>query len=152
MKHVVIEREPVEPHEALAALRRSRRKVLDRTDCPPQWSAVFAGLLSGVVAAQALPTAWFYAVVGVVLLGVLVTALVMRARKGVFVNGWRAGATRGVAMAIFAVYMTIYTTTLWLKIELGVWFAPLIGAAVLFPLAWYGSRRWMQVYRRELAA
>ena len=144
--------EPFEAAAALAAMRDSRARIAAKNVCPPWRHALFAGALSGVVAAQAAPMRVFFAIVAAILVGAIAVFLVMRARQGVFINGWRAGATRGVSLAIFGVYMAIYTTTWWLKLERGLWAAPLVGAAVLFPLAWYASRRWMQVYRAELAA
>ncbi len=146
-----IDREPMDAAATLAAVRESRTRIADANACPPWRHALFATLISGVVAAQAAPTRVFFALLAVLFVGLIAMFVVQRARKGVFINGWRAGATRGVSAAIFAVYMAIYTTTWFLKSERGLWVAPLIGAAILFPLAWYASRRWMQVYRRELA-
>ena len=143
--------EPAGAADALEAMRSSRARLMQNA-CPPWRHALFAGLMSGVVAAQAAPVRVFFALMGVGLLGAVVFAGVMRLRKGMFVNGWRAGATRGVSLAIFGVYMAIYTTTWWLRIERGLWAAPLAGAVILFPMAWYASRRWMQVYRAELQA
>lgn len=146
-----LSRDPVDAAASLAAMRQSRANILKRNDCPPWRHALFAAGLSSVVAAQAAPIELFYAYCGLVMLAVAAIYVVQKARKGVFINGWRAGATRGVSMAIFCVYLAIYTLTWWLRLERGMWVAPLIGAAILFPMAWYASRRWMQVYRRELA-
>ena len=141
--------EPMRASDALAAMRASRAKVM-QSACPPWRHALFAGLMSGVVAAQALPVHAFFAVMAGVFAGLIVFAVWLRTRKGVFVNGWRAGATRRVSLAIFATYIVIYTTTWWLREERGLWVAPLVGAAVLFPIVWVLHRRWIQVYRAEL--
>ena len=144
--------EPMGAADALAAMHASRARVMRAAECPPWRNALFAGVMSGVVAAQALPVRLFFAVVAAVVVGVLALALVMRARKGVFVNGWRTGATRRVSLAIFGAYMTVYTLTWWAREERGLWVAPLVGAAVLFPIIWALHRRWMRVYRAELPA
>ncbi|CAN5207975.1 hypothetical protein BH09PSE2_BH09PSE2_17030 [soil metagenome] len=133
-------------------MRASRARVLERNACPPWRHAVFAGLMAGVVAAQAAPERVFFALLAVLFVGMGLFYVVTKARRGVFINGWRAGATRSVSLAIFGVYMAIYSLTWWLKVEHGLWVAPLIGAAVLFPFAWYASARWMQVFRKEMAA
>ncbi len=143
--------EPMRPADALAAMRASRAKVLANA-CPPWRHGLFAGLMSGVVAAQALPVHVFFAVLGVVLVGLVVFAFWWRARKGVFVNGWRAGATRRVSLAILGTYMAVYTATWWAREERALWVAPLVGAAVLFPIVWALHRRWIEVFRAELAA
>ena len=143
--------EPTGAADALAAMHASRARVLEEA-CPPWRSALSASLMSGVVAAQALPVHVFFAVMGAVFVGLLAFGLWWRRRRGVSINGWRAGATRRVSLAIFAVYMAIYTTTWWLREERGLWVAPLVGAAVLFPVAWYASRRWSQAFRAEMRA
>ena len=143
--------DPLGAADALAAMRASRAKVLQGA-CPPWRHALLAGLMSGVVAAQAAPAKVFFAVMGVVFVGLIAFALVWRARKGVFVNGWRAGATRRVSLAILTAYMTVYTITWWLRTERGLWVAPLVGAAVLFPVLWTLSRRWNTAFRADLAA
>lgn len=144
--------EPLRASDALAAMHASRAKVMKAAECPPWRHALFAGLMSGVVAAQALPVRLFFGVIAVVIVGVLVLAVVMRARKGVFINGWRTGATRRVSLAIFGVYMAVYTISWWAREERGLGAAPLVGAAVLFPVVWALHRRWMRVYRAEHAA
>lgn len=144
--------EPLDPAAALAAMRTSQAAILKRNECPPWRHALFAGLLSSVVAAQAAPEPVFFGYIACVMLAVIGIVAVERARNGMFINGWRPGATRGVAVGIFGVYLAIYSLTWWLKLDRGRWVAPLIGGAVLFPMAWYASRRWMQVYRRELQA
>ena len=141
--------EPFDPAGALAAMRASQAKATANL-CPPWRHALFAGLMSGVVAAQAAPIEVFFAMIAVVMAALGVVYVVSKARKGVFINGWRAGATRRVSLAIFGVYLAIYTLTWWLKMERGLWIAPLVGGVVLFPIAYYASWRWMQVYRQEL--
>lgn len=142
---------PIEPADALAAMHASRAQLLLKA-CPPWRHAVLACLMSGTVAAQALPVKVFFAVMAVVFVSLIVFAVWWRARKGLFINGWRAGPTRRVSLAIFVIYMAVYTPSWLLREEHGLWVAPLIGAAVLFPIAWYASRRWRQVFQAELAA
>lgn len=138
--------------QSLAAMRASRAHILKKNECPPWRHAVFAAGLSSVVAMQAAPVKVFYGYCAFLFVAVAVIYGVQKARNGVFINGWRAGATRGVSLAIFGVYMAIYSLTWWLRLDHGSRIAPLIGGAVLFPLAWYASHRWMQVYRREMKA
>ena len=82
--------DPMRASDALAAMRASRAKVM-QSACPPWRHALFAALMSGTVAAQALPVHVFFAVMALVFAGLVVFAIWMRAKKGVFVNGWRAG-------------------------------------------------------------
>ena len=99
--------EPLRASDALAAMHASRAKVMRAAECPPWRHALFAGLMSGVVAAQALPMHVFFALMAVVFVGLIVSALWMRARKGLFINGWRA-ALFPVVWALHRRWMRLY--------------------------------------------
>lgn len=143
--------EPFHAADDLAAMRASRARLLDKP-CPPWRHALFAGAMSAAVATQALPPPWNLGAVAVLVAAVIALAVWMRARRGVFINGLRAGATRPWAAAALGVYMADYTACLWLRDVDGQWAAPLFGAAVLFPVAWWFSRRINAAYRAEMRA
>jgi len=69
---------------------------------------------------------------------------------GVSVLGFTPKRARWVAFALGLALLVIILTALALKVRAGLWWAPLAGAPVAAAAAYFASRRWMEVYRREL--
>ena len=136
--------------EALEATQAARARLASAADCPPWRQAAFGGLMGGVVAAQAAPEGWPIVLEG--LLAVAAGGLYVydRARKGVWLNGYRAGATRKVTFAMLAAFFLIYAGAVYLKFSHGLWWAPLAGGAAMAGVGVLASRRWSRAYRAEV--
>ena len=135
---------------ALAAMRESRERLAQAVDCPPQRHLAFAGLLGTLVAAQAAPPLIGIAIEMLVLVGILAVIAWDRRRTGMFINGYRAGATRFVTFALLAFALTSLCLGIWLKEDEHVAWAPLALGALVAVVAYYASALWQRIYLREL--
>jgi hypothetical protein len=84
------------------------------------------------------------------MLVVLGVYAVDRARKGVWLNGYRAGATRKVTFGLLGVFLVIYTASVAAKWGLHLAWAPLLGGAVMVPVGYLASRAWSRTYGAEM--
>jgi hypothetical protein len=79
--------------------------------------------------------------------------MVLRARRrGVFVNGYRAGPARPLALGLAALFVLADAAGAWLKAEAGLSWAPILAGLLLAPFAVLLSRAAQDAYRRELKA
>ena len=78
-------------------------------------------------------------------------AIIGRKRMGFFVNGYRKGRTRRVAITLLVIIETIYLSSLWLKIEQHVGWAPIVAGAIIVPIIAIAMKRWQDAYRSDLA-
>jgi len=146
-------RETISPAEARAALDSAgaaRAQLAALGMCPPwrhaAFGAVFAVLIGSIgisATAQMIGTASVLVMVGL---------LVMhdRRRYGVFINGYRRGATLPVTLlyagvmvvlVVAAIFMRDHGFSIWSKLGL---------AAIAFALATALSVKWSRTFRREM--
>jgi hypothetical protein len=135
---------------ALAAMQDSRDRLAKAADCPPERHLVFALLLGGVVAAQAAPPMGTMLIEGLLGLAVFLVIAWDRKRTGMFINGYRAGRTRPLTFALLAVTLAIGGVGVWLKVSLGLVWAPVVCGGVVAVVAFLMSAAWQRIYRREL--
>gem|GEM_PF-194954 len=136
--------------EALAAMHASQARLAAAANCPPERHLAFAGLLGGLVATPALPATWSLVAEGVILLGIVLVVRWDRRRTGMFINGYRSGRTRPVSFAMLAVFLVLYSASMWLARERGIHWAPLPLGAVAAAVGYYASILWQRTFRREM--
>ncbi len=139
-----------DPGASLAAMRGSQARLAKAADCPPERHLAFAGLLAALTAAPAAPALGMLAVELAVLAAVPLIVWWDKRRTGMFINGYKAGATRPVVLSLLAAQACIYLLSVWLSKERGLWPASLALAPVSFALGFFGSRLWMRVWRRDM--
>jgi hypothetical protein len=136
---------------ALAALAETRRRMAERA----HWSFrrhLAVGLLVGMlVASYALPPVGTLVAVAIALVATLLLVRSDRRRDGFFVNGYRAGRTRQVALLFVAVAMLGLAAALVGKHVYGLTWVPLVAGAAVAVLGTIASLQWERVYRADLA-
>lgn len=143
--------QPEEARTALAGVSGVEAQLAEKlTKCPPWRHAAFGMLLGILITSIAISgTAQ---IVGTVVVLALVGLLLWHdlRRYGVFVNGYRGGATLPVALAylgtlvvlvVAAMYMRENGFAIWSKLGLG---------AIAFAIATLTSVQWNRAYRKEL--
>lgn len=137
--------------EALAKVHASEAQLADKlAQCPPWRHAAF-GMLLGILVASIAISATAQIVGTVIVLGLVGLLLWHDLRRyGVFVNGYRRGATLPVALAYVgtlvvliaaAMYMRENDFSIWSKFGLG---------TIAFAMATLTSVQWNRAYRKEL--
>lgn len=136
--------------EALEGVRAINSHIAEQAGCPPMFHVAFGLLMGALVAGQALPVPGSLAVVAVCLAFIALMVRWQRRRLGFFVNGYRRGRTRVVALVVLAMVELLLFGSLWLKVH-GLPWAPLAAGGLAAPIAVAGSYVWQAAYRMDLA-
>ncbi len=142
--------EASEAAAALSAMQDSRARLAAAANCPPERHLAFAVLLGGVVAAQAAPPIGTLIIEALLAVGGVLVFIWDRKRTGMFINGYRAGRTRPMTLSLIAVTLALGALGVWLKLSLGVIWAPVACGIAVAVIAYFMSAAWQTIYRREL--
>jgi hypothetical protein len=143
------------PHDAAAALeeaRAARSRLADTLRCPPYMHAVFGALLGGLVASEAASDRGTLIIEGIIASVAMVIFIVQRRRLGFFINGYRRGRTRPVALAVAGVYLLLFSLAAYLKGADGLHWPALALGLLMFGLGTRASVVWQARYQAEMAA
>ena len=141
-----------EARASIEDVRSVRRDLADRADCPPAWRITVSVVSGAMVAVQAAPGLIAMTLSACFLVVIVAMALIARKRMGFFLNGYRKGNTRRVAIALLVVIEAIYLSSMWLKLEQHVVWAPLAAGAIIVPIILFGMKRWQDAYRSEFGS
>lgn len=137
---------------ALAAKNAAEAQLARACNCPPWRHAVFGLLMGALVASPAFEIAIRMAILAAILCCIPIIIQSDRKRMGMFINGYRRGKTRVVAIGILAVELSMYALSAYYGMELHNMVIPiLLGAAGVLVGIW-GSMMWQRVFVRELTA
>jgi hypothetical protein len=129
-----------------------RRDLADRADCSPAWRITGAVLFGAMFAVQAAPVLIAVSLSVSCFAAIAAMAIIARKRMGFFVNGYRRGSTRKVAIALLVIIEAIYISSMWFKIEQHVVWAPLVGGVIIVPVILVAMQRWQDAYRSEFGS
>jgi hypothetical protein len=141
-----------EARVALAAKGSAERDLAKAAHCPPWRHAVFGVVMAGVVMTPAVPLPWRFVALALILVGIGLIVASDRRRMGMFVNGYRRGKTRIIALATLAVELGLYWFATYRALTFGDHVTPLVLAALGVGLGWIGSIIWQRVFVAELGA
>jgi hypothetical protein len=117
----------------------------------PVWYHPALGLLSGgMVLALNASTAWAVVYSGVFVVGIGLLVLAYRRKTGLWINGYRKGRTRWVAIGLAAAFPAIGVASVWLQRERGLDWSPWAGAGAVFVLTTIAGFAWEAAFRRDL--
>ncbi len=141
--------------EALSALQAKHQaevQIARAATCPPWRHAVFGILMGGLVASPAFDFALRSAILVIVLCMVAVVVRSDRRRLGMFINGYRRGKTRVVALGTLFVELSLYMLSAYYGLELNARLMPLLLGLLAVPIGVAGSITWQRVFVREMGA
>ncbi len=137
---------------ALEGARAARARLADTTRCPPQMHVLFGLMLGGLVASEAASDRGTLVVEGLIAVSGVGLFVWQRRRLGYFVNGYRRGRTRPVALGIVGVYLLLFSTAAYLKGVDGLHWPALVLGALMAVIGTWGSAVWQARYAAEMAA
>ena len=136
---------------ALQAAHAARAHLAGRLRCPAYMHAVFGALMGGLVASEAASDRGTLVIEGLIAVAAVIVFVVNRRRMGFFVNGYRKGRTRPIALAMVGVYLVLFSLAAYFKSQGLHWPALALGG-LTFGLATWGSMAWQNAYQAELNA
>ena len=141
--------------EALSALdakRQAEAQMAKAATCPPWRHALFGFLMGALVASPAFDFPIRMLILILILCSIPVIVQSDRKRMGMFINGYRRGRTRIVAIGILAVELSLYLVSVIRGLDHHDHVTPLLLsiAGVLIGIA--GSMLWQRVFVQEMGA
>ncbi|HEX2814324.1 MAG TPA: hypothetical protein VHO04_16715 [Sphingopyxis sp.] len=142
---------PIEARAALDSIDAAQRDLaLKATYCPPWRHAAFGAVLTILVLGVGFGPAIQLPSVVIAMAGVAWLVTDDRRRYGVFVNGYRKGATLPVTLALLGVLIVTMAAEIHAHIS-GLSVATKLGiAGIAFVVSLGASVAWTRIYRREL--
>lgn len=142
--------EELDPRDALAMAERTRGRMLERA-ATPSWYAPLYGLFCGVLVMGAglpQPMGMGLIALAIVMLGLLYQRWTQL--SGISVNGYRAGTTRMIAIALVIALLGLMLAGLALREKLGFAWAPIACGAVGAVIAAFASAAWDKAWRDQV--
>jgi hypothetical protein len=140
----------LDPAEALALAGRSG-DGLARRAASPWWYGPLYGLGMGVLVASPGFRSQLVPLGTALGLAIVFGAYAVWSRQsGLSVNGFRAGRTRIIALALLAVVLGLSGLGLWFKTAHDLDWAPFAAGVAAALAAWIGSRAWDAAWRADL--
>ena len=137
---------------ALMAKGAAEQDLARLATCPPWRHAVFAGMMAALVATPAVPLALRFVLLALIFAAIALVVQSDRRRLGVFVNGYRRGKTRLVALPMLALILLLCAASCYSALDRGQPMISLALAAASFVIGYIGSMIWQRVFVRELGA
>ncbi len=134
----------------LAEVDAAQADMAQRAKAPTWYHPALGLLIGGLIAVQGQPTPVMLGFYAAYIAGL---ALLMRAYKrhtGLWINGYRAGRTRWVAIGLAALGMLGALISVWLLRERGLTQAPLVFGAIVAVIVTVGGFVWEAAYRADL--
>lgn len=144
--------ESLEALSALDAKRRAEAQMARAANCPPWRHAVFGLMMGGLVASPAFETMIRFAILAVLLGLIPVIIQSDRKRMGMFINGYRRGKTRIVAIGVLVVELSLYWVAVVRGLDHNDHVTPLLLGAAGAVIGIVGSMIWQRVFVHEMGA
>ena len=142
--------EELDPGAALALAERTRERMAARATTPA-WYAPLYGLFSGLfVAGVGLPQPFGIALVVAAMLAIALLYLRWTRLSGLIVMGYRAGATRVIAIALTFALIGLALAGLALREKMGLVWGPIACGVAGGLFAAFASAAWDRAWRDEI--
>jgi hypothetical protein len=137
--------------QALAAKGEVEHNLANLTHCPPLRHAAFGAIVAALVSMPALSLHLRFVALVLIFAAIFLVAQWDKRRLGVFINGYRRGKTRMVAIPMLVVILGLYYTSYYLStLNKSPWINFALGA-VAFVVSYVGSMIWQRVFVSELS-
>ena len=141
--------------EALSALdakRQAEVQMARAASCPPWRHGIFGLLMGGLVASPAFDFPIRMLILILILFSIPLIVHSDRKRMGMFINGYRRGKTRIVALGILAVELSFYAFSVIRAFDHHDHVTPLLLGLAGILIAIVGSMFWQRVFVQEMGA
>ena len=137
---------------ALEAKQYAEAQMARAATCPPWRHALFGLMMGGLVATPAFEMPIRVSILVILLAMIPIIIASDRKRMGMFINGYRRGKTRIVAIGILAVELSLYAVSVVRGLDHNDHLTPLLLGVVGLAVGTLGSMLWQRVFVREMSA
>lgn len=137
---------------ALEAKQYAEAQMARAATCPPWRHALFGFMMGGLVATPAFSLPVRFGMLAVLLALIPIIIHSDRKRMGMFINGYRRGKTRIVAVGILIVELSLYAVSVIRGLDHQDHVTPLVLGAFAVIIGVIGSKLWQRVFVREMGA
>jgi hypothetical protein len=141
-----------EARSALDAKQYAEAQMAKAATCPPWRHALFGLMMGGLVASPAFETKVRFAILLLLLCLIPLIIHSDRKRMGMFINGYRRGKTRIVAIGVLIVELSLYAIALGRGLDHHDQVTPLLLGVAGVVIGTLGSMLWQHVFVREMNA
>jgi len=132
--------------------RATEAQMARAANCPPWRHAMFGLMMGGLVASPAFDMPIRLSILVIVLALIPLIIHSDRKRMGMFINGYRRGKTRVVAIGVVIVELSLYAVSVVRHLDHNDHIAPLMLGAAGVLIGTLGSLLWQRVFVREMGA
>jgi hypothetical protein len=142
--------EELDPRAALDLAERTRDRMAARA-ATPAWYAPLYGIGCGlIVAGVGLPQPWGMLLVTIGIVSVTLLFMRWTHSSGLSVNGYRAGATRVIAVGLAVALVALMLAGLVLRERLGLVWAPVLCGLLAAFVAAFASAAWDKAWQAQI--
>lgn len=142
----------LEALSALDAKRQAEAQMAKAATCPPWRHGVFGLLMGALVASPGFDFPIRMLILILILCTIPLIVHSDRKRMGMFINGYRRGKTRIVAIGILAVELSLYAVGVIRGFDHHDHVTPLLLGVAGFLIGIAGSMLWQRVFVQEMGA
>lgn len=144
--------ETVDARSALEAKQYAEAQMARAATCPPWRHALFGLMMGGLVATPAFEMPIRISLLVLLLAMIPIIVHSDRKRMGMFINGYRRGKTRVVAVGLLIVELSLYAVSVVRGLDHNDHVTPLLLGIVGVVVGIVGSMIWQRVFVREMGA
>ncbi|MCY1645686.1 hypothetical protein OVA11_00975 [Caulobacter sp. SL161] len=134
----------------LAEVQAAGEDLARRARAPVWYHPALGLLMGGLIAVQTQPLLLVFGYYALFVLGLLLLVRAYKRHTGLWINGYRAGRTRWVALIMVALVALAMLLAVWLVRERGLTLAPLVFGALVAVLVAMGGQIWQAAFRADL--
>ena len=144
--------ETLDARSALEAKQYAEAQMARAATCPPWRHALFGLMMGGLVATPAFEMPIRISLLVLLLAMIPIIVHSDRRRMGMFINGYRRGKTRVVAVGLLIVELSLYAVSVVRGLDHNDHVTPLLLGIVGVVVGIVGSMIWQRVFVREMGA
>lgn len=136
--------------QSLAAMQDAKIRLAAAADCPPWRHLAFAAIMGALVANPIVPLPWRFVVLTFVFVAIALIVRWDRQRTGMFLNGYRRGATRPITFGMLAIVLACMAGSTYFALNRHDDGSAGLFAIIATIVSYFGSVLWQRRFRREM--
>lgn len=139
-----------DPATMLAEVRAANEELAKRAVAPVWYHPALGLLVGGLMAVQGADLSFVGAYYAAFSIGLVMLVAAYKKHTGLWINGYRSGRTRVVAIGLALTVTLIMLGSLWLQRSAGVTWAMVLGGAITAIITTAAGFLWEAAFRHDL--